>query len=203
MTDPVVPIVLASASPRRRELLQQVGLNFTVVPSAAEEQAIDGETPQQHVIRLSREKAQEVADRADVAGRFFLGSDTIVLRDTTILGKPTDTLDAAQMLRSLSGRSHQVLSGFAIIDREQGHRTEGAVTTEVWFKSLTEAEIRGYIASGEPMDKAGAYGIQGLGAFMVSRIDGSYPNVVGLPLCEVIQALESMGAIQLFGGASA
>ena len=102
------------------------------------------------------------------------------------------------MLRSLSGRAHQVVSGYAVHDRSSGRTISGAVVTTVWFKELTAAEIAGYIASGEPFDKAGAYAIQGLGAFMVPRIEGSYPNVVGLPLCEVIAALEALGAVNLF-----
>ncbi len=192
------PLVLASASPRRRELLAQVGLNAHVVPADIDEAVLPGETPDTHVIRLSEAKALAVAARTEVAGRFFIGSDTVVVRDGTILGKPVDPLDAAAMLRSLSGRAHEVVSGYAVHDRAGGRTVSGAVTTTVWFKELTEAEIAGYIASGEPFDKAGAYAIQGLGAFMVPRIEGSYPNVVGLPLCEVIAALEELGAVNLF-----
>ncbi len=200
MTDNDSQLVLASASPRRRELLEQVGLSFLVHPSQADESELPGETPEEHVMRLSRVKAKEVADRMEIPGRFFLGSDTIVLRDNEILGKPADAEEAATMLRSLAGRSHQVISGFAIVDRATGQVQEKTVTTQVWFRPLTDREIDGYIASAEPMDKAGAYGIQGLGAFMVSRIEGSYSNVVGLPLCEVVQALEAIGAISLFCG---
>ncbi|PLX95208.1 MAG: septum formation inhibitor Maf [Desulfuromonas sp.] len=191
-------LVLASASPRRSELLRQLGLNFSVVPSCADETELPGETPAQHVVRLSGDKAREVAARSDVPGRWFLGSDTIVLRDTTILGKPQDAEAAAAMLRSLSGRSHEVLSGFAVYDRQSDTLRSDLSRTEVTFKPLTEEEIAGYIASGEPFDKAGAYAIQGLGAFMVRRISGSYSNVVGLPLCEVIATLEDLGAIRLF-----
>ena len=188
-------IILASASPRRKELLAQVGYVFDVVPSQAGEKEVPGETPAEHVVRLSREKAREVSTRDDIDGRWILGSDTIVLRDDQILGKPCDDEDATRMLRSLSGRTHQVLSGYAILDRRTGESRTAAVTTRVCFRSLTDAEIAGYIASGEPADKAGAYAIQGLGAFMVSQIEGSYSNVVGLPLCEVVQALESLGAV--------
>ncbi|MCF6178040.1 MAG: Maf family protein [Geopsychrobacter sp.] len=187
-------IILASASPRRNELLRQVGFEFEVIPSQATELESPGETPEEHVIRLSLEKAREVSTRDDIDGRWIIGSDTIVLRDTDILGKPRDNEDAARMLRSLSGRSHQVLSGYAILDRRTGENRSAAVTTRVSFRLLTDAEITGYIASGEPTDKAGAYAIQGLGAFMINRIEGSYSNVVGLPLCEVVQALESLGA---------
>lgn len=191
-------IVLASASPRRRELLAQIGLAATVVPAAVDETVLPGETPAIHVIRLSEAKALAVAGRHDIAGRWFIGSDTVVVRDRVILGKPADAADATAMLRSLSGRSHEVVSGYAVHDRDSGRTISGAVTTRVWFKALTEQEIAGYIATGEPFDKAGAYAIQGRGAFMVPRIEGSYPNVVGLPLCEVIAALEEFNAVNLF-----
>jgi septum formation protein len=191
-------LVLASASPRRRELLAQVGIRCLVVPSRASEDLLPGESPEEHVVRLSREKAREVAARPEVPGRWFLGSDTIVLRDATILGKPADAAEAAAMLRLLSGQSHRVLSGYAVLDRDSGATVAGAVTTTVCFKELTAQEIAGYIATGEPLDKAGAYAIQGLGAFMVLGIEGSYTNVVGLPLCEVVAVLERLGAIRLF-----
>ena len=191
-------LVLASGSPRRREFLERLGIPFTVVPSQAPELSRAGETPTEHVVRLSREKAREVAERPGVSGRWFLGSDTIVLRDETILGKPEDGAGAAEMLRSLSGRWHQVLSGYAVFDRETGASVSGAATTRVRFKELTEQEIAGYIATGEPFGKAGAYAIQGIGAFLVLAIEGSYTNVVGLPLGEVIEVLERLGAIRLF-----
>jgi septum formation protein len=190
-------IILASASPRRRELLLRVGLDFQVIPSSADESSLPDETPEPHAVRLSEEKALAVAGRDEVAGRWFIGSDTIVVRDDEILGKPGDAKEAAAMLRSLSGRAHRVISGYAVHDRQTGETRSATVTTRVWFKQLTEAEIREYIATGEPFDKAGAYAIQGIGAFMVPRIEGSYTNVVGLPLCEVIATLEAMGAWQL------
>jgi septum formation protein len=195
---PSAKIVLASASPRRRELLAQVGLSAQVVPADVDETVLPGETPADHVVRLSEAKAAAVAGRPEVGGRWFIGSDTVVVRDGTILGKPADAEEAAAMLRSLSGRSHEVVSGYAVHDRSSGRSLNGAVVTRVWFKPLTEQEIAGYLATGEPFDKAGAYAIQGLGAFMVPRIEGSYPNVVGLPLCEVIAALEELGAVNLF-----
>lgn len=193
-------IVLASASPRRSELLSRVGIAFSVVPSGAPEEEQPGESPEQHVLRLSRDKAKEVAHRAEVPGRWFIGSDTIVLRDDAILGKPTDAAEAAAMLRSLSGRSHRVLSGYAVFDRWTGNCVSGVVSTAVRFKELTEQEIAGYIATGEPFDKAGSYAIQGIGVFMVQAIEGSYTNVVGLPLCEVVEVLERVGAARLFPG---
>ena len=194
-------LVLASASPRRSELLARLGIAFSVVPSAIPEDELPGETPEEHVLRLSRDKAREVAGRPEVPGRWFLGSDTIVLRDAAILGKPRDAAEATAMLVSLSGRSHRVLSGYAVLDRQSGATVAGVVTTTVRFKELTAREIAGYIASGEPFDKAGAYAIQGIGAFMVLAIDGSYSNVVGLPLCEVVEVLERLGAIELFSDA--
>jgi septum formation protein len=186
-------LVLASASPRRRELLQQIGLRFQVIPSRAEEQVLQGETPEEHVIRLSLDKATEVANRDDISGRWFIGSDTIVLCDNRILGKPEDELHAATMLRQLSGREHQVLSGYAIIDRQTGKQRSAAVSTKVWFRQLTESEITSYIATGEPADKAGAYAIQGMGICFVARIEGSYTNVVGLPLCKLTLAMKELG----------
>ncbi len=186
-------LVLASASPRRRELLQQIGLKFQVIPSRAEEHIIAGETPEEHVIRLSLDKATEVANRDNVSGRWFIGSDTIVLCNNQILGKPQNELHAAAMLEQLSGREHQVLSGYAVLDRQTGKQQAEAVSTKVWFRQLTEAEITGYIATGEPADKAGAYAIQGLGICFVARIEGSYTNVVGLPLCKLTLAMKELG----------
>lgn len=186
-------LVLASASPRRRELLQQIGLKFQVIPSLAEEHILAGETPEEHVIRLSLDKATEVANRKNVSGRWFIGSDTIVLCDNQILGKPQDEAHATTMLTQLSGREHQVLSGYAVLDRQTGEQRTEAVSTKVWFRQLTEAEITGYIATGEPADKAGAYAIQGLGISFVARIEGSYTNVVGLPLCKLTLAMKELG----------
>lgn len=186
-------LILASASPRRRELLQQIGLKFQVIPSRVEEHVLDGETPEEHVVRLSLDKATEVANRKNIAGRWFIGSDTIVLCDGQILGKPEDEDEAAMMLKKLSGREHRVLSGYAVIDRLTGEQRTEAVSTKVWFRQLTEAEITGYIATGEPADKAGAYAIQGLGICFVARIEGSYTNVVGLPLCKLTLAMKELG----------
>lgn len=191
-------IVLASASPRRRELLASLSIPFTAIPSTVDERECPGETPEEHVLRLAREKALEVASRPTVAGRWFLGSDTVVLRDGSLLGKPVDEKEAAAMLSSLSGRSHRVLSSYAIYDRQQRTFVSGVVSTRVRFKELTGQEIAGYIATSEPFDKAGAYAIQGIGAFMILGIEGSYTNVVGLPLCEVVEALERIGALRLF-----
>ncbi|TYO98951.1 septum formation protein [Geothermobacter ehrlichii] len=194
MTDSASQLVLASASPRRSELLERVGISFSVVPSNISEDEIAGESPAGHVRRLSEAKAREVAGRPGQPGRFFIGSDTVVVLDDRILGKPADEIEAAAMLRSLSGRQHQVWSGYAVYDRERNRCEAEAVCTEVFFRELSEADIAAYIATGEPADKAGAYAIQGIGTFMVRRIEGSYTNVVGLPLCELLDTLQRMGA---------
>lgn len=186
-------IILASASPRRRELLEQIGLIFDIIPSAAEERVLPGETPEEHVVRLSLDKALDVAGRKEVNGRWFIGSDTIVLCDNQILGKPKDSKDATAMLQKLSGREHQVLSGFALIDQETGRQITEAVSTKVRFRRLTDEEIARYIATGEPNDKAGSYAIQGMGVCFVAGIEGSYTNVVGLPLCRLTLALKELG----------
>jgi septum formation protein len=193
-------IVLASASPRRREMLERFGIPLTVIPSDLPEEFQPGETPAEHVLRLSRAKARQVAQRPEVPGRWFIGSDTVVLRDQTVLNKPVDAQEAMAMLTSLAGRQHQVLSGYAVLDRQTDRYEDGVISTTVEFRELTARQIAGYIATGEPLDKAGAYAIQGIGAFMVRRIVGSYTSVVGLPLCEVIQALEKLGAVKLFAG---
>ncbi len=191
-------IVLASGSPRRKEMLTRLGIEITVIPSNVNEDELPGETPEEHVVRLSIDKAKEVSDREDVTGRWFIGSDTIVLQNGKILGKPADDTDAAIMLRTLSGSSHQVLSGYAIFDRQTDELVADVVSTSVTFRELTASEIAGYIASGEPMDKAGSYAIQGIGGVFVESIDGSYNNVVGMPLCQVVQVLKRLGAVQLF-----
>jgi septum formation protein len=191
-------IVLASASPRRKELLTRIGLEIAVIPADIDETVLPAELPEAHVKRLSLAKAEAVADRSDVPGRWFIGSDTVVVRDNVILGKPSDDADAAVMLRSLAGRSHRVVSGYAVVDRQKNSFEATSISTRVTFRELTDAEIAGYIATREPADKAGAYGIQGIGACLVSSIDGSYTNVVGLPLCEVVETLERMGAATLF-----
>lgn len=186
-------IVLASASPRRVELLGSAGVTFTVVPSGIPEEALPNELPEDHVLRLAREKALDVAKRVD--GRFFIGADTVVVCDGEIMGKPKDSADAARMLRKLAGIGHSVITGFAIYDKQRKDAIAAAVKTRVSFKQLRDEEIQAYIATGCPFDKAGAYAIQGGAGYMVERIDGSYSNVVGLPLCEVVEALRRIGAI--------
>ena len=186
-------IILASASPRRMELLASAGVDFDVCASSVAEDVLPGEGPRNHVMRLARDKALDVATSTE--GRFFIGADTIVACDNEIMGKPRDAVDAARMLRKLSGIPHSVITGFAVYDKARDALICEAVETRVFFKELRDEEIAAYIATGCPMDKAGAYAIQGGAAHMVERIDGSYTNVVGLPLCELIEALRRVGAI--------
>jgi septum formation protein len=186
-------IVLASASPRRSELLASAAVDFTVVPGEIDETPLPGEEPLAHVLRLAEEKAREVARIAE--GRFFIGADTIVLCDGEILGKPADEAAATAMLQKLSARMHHVITGFAVIDRDSGRSVCRTVSTEVYFRPVSTAEIAAYVATGCPLDKAGGYAIQGGAASMVEKINGSYTNVVGLPLCEVVTELRNLGAI--------
>lgn len=187
-------IVLASASPRRTELMELAGILFTVVPADICEDVLPGEAPVDHVMRLSREKAVAVAGIAD--GRFFIGADTIVVLDGAILGKPVDADDAMRMLSGLSGRDHQVFTGFTVFDKTSGVHISRNVCTEVTFKQLDEKEIASYIATGCPMDKAGAYAIQGGAVHFVRSIKGSYTNVIGLPMTELYEVLQTMQAVR-------
>jgi septum formation protein len=187
-------IILASASPRRMELLSSAGIHFDAVPAEVDESPLPGENPTVHVLRLAREKALEVTEK--VAGRFFIGADTIVLCNSEIMGKPKDPQDAERMLSKLSDNVHEVITGFAIYDKVSDSAIDGTVSTRVYFKPLYKEEIDAYIETGCPFDKAGAYAIQGGAAYMIRKIEGSYTNVVGLPLCEVVEALREMGAIE-------
>ncbi len=183
-------MILASASPRRAELLSAAGYAFTVRPTEVDESLLPGETPDAAVRRLSREKALAVAAAAD---EVVLAADTLVVVDGEALGKPADEVEATAMLRRLSGRAHDVLTGVTCRRGDQC-RTEVA-TTRVWMDDLTGAAIAWYVASGEPMDKAGAYGIQGLASRFVTRVEGSYTNVVGLPVATVASLLRDHGVI--------
>jgi septum formation protein len=186
-------IVLASASPRRVELLQSAGISVSVRPSGIDEDLLPNETPEAHAMRLARDKARDVAKLGN--GRFFIGADTIVVSGKEIMGKPQNAADAERMLRALSGSVHQVITGFSVIDTVSNSEITAAVKTLVYFKELRDDEIHAYIASGCPFDKAGAYAIQGDAAHMIRKIEGSYTNVVGLPLCEVVEALRTLGAL--------
>ena len=194
-------LVLASASPRRRELLAQAGYQFEVRPAHIPEDPLPGEDPIVYVTRLAREKAEAVfrelvnneeSEKGRPDGQSslaVLGADTTVSLDNTILGKPEDAADAARMLRLLSGRTHRVITGVAVATAEG---TEvAAEATAVRFLTLSEEEISAYVANGEPMDKAGAYAVQGRAARWIPRIEGCYFNVVGLPLALVVSMLES------------
>jgi septum formation protein len=189
-------IILASASPRRKELLRQIGLIFAVVPSEIEEDVKDGEEPREHVLRLARLKAQEIARDQDSA--VIIAADTIVVLSGEILGKPKDEEEAFEILSQLSGRVHRVFTGFCVLDASDGSEYSEAVESKVRFKHLTPEEIRRYIKTGEPMDKAGAYAVQGRGSYMIKEIQGSYTNVVGLPLCELVEVLTRVKVIELY-----
>ncbi len=173
-------LVLASRSPRRADLLTRAGYEFEVAPADIDERLLDGETPAAHVRRLARAKAALVA--RDHPESIVLGADTVVVVDDVMLGKPADDADAAGMLRRLSGRTHEVLTGVAL-HTPSNHRYEVA-STRVTFRELIAGDIAWYVGSGEPAGKAGAYAIQGRGSRFVTRIDGSYTNVVGLPVAE-------------------
>ncbi|MDY0384560.1 Maf family nucleotide pyrophosphatase [Trichlorobacter sp.] len=187
-------IVLASASPRRAELLELAGIPFRVAPADIPEEPLPGEEAIPHALRLAEGKARAAAQR-EQAGRFFIGADTIVVLDGRIMGKPLDSADAVRMLTALSGRSHEVVTAYCVLDRVTGQDFSDAVRTTVQFKGLAATEIQRYVDSGCPLDKAGAYAIQGGAAHMVREIRGSYTNVVGLPTCELYEALHRMGAL--------
>ena len=183
-------IVLASQSPRRRQLLGQMGLEFTTQSPEIDESAFHGRDARDLVETLSREKARWVA-RQQTPDTLVIGADTVVVLDGAILGKPRDGAEAQAMLAALSGRDHQVFTGVTLC---QGDRIlTQAEETQVTFRPLTGQEIRQYVSTGEPMDKAGAYGIQGLGALLVQRLEGDYFNVMGLPLCRLGRMLRAFG----------
>lgn len=187
---PEAPLILASASPRRRELLALLDVPFEVVPSAFEEPSPERHPEPESLAReLALAKAREVAARRP--GRRVLGADTVVWLADRLFGKPADEAEAAAMLRALAGRTHRVTTGLALVG-PAGEQTAHA-TTEVAFRALTDAEIAAYVATGEPFDKAGGYGIQGRGALLVEGIRGDYPNVVGLPLVPLSALLRGAG----------
>lgn len=195
-----VRLVLASASPRRAELLRAAGIDFDVLMANVDESVHPGETPAQHVARLAEEKALRVLPEA--RNRPVLGADTVVVVDGEILGKPADAADAGRMLRILSGRQHQVMTGVALIPEPASAGLDGSITlsdgievTTVEFAPISPAEIAAYVGSGEPMDKAGAYAIQGLASRFVTRIEGSYSNVVGLPVALVYDLCKRAGLL--------
>lgn len=194
---PVAPhVILASASPRRRELLALIGIAHDVRPADIDESRRPGETPARYCGRLAREKSAAMVRGAN-DDAIVIGSDTIVVVDDEVLGKPRDGDDARRMLAMLSGRSHTVLTAVAVA--RGGRVASGVESVLVTFRALTPEEIGAYIATGEPMDKAGAYGIQGFGATIVERIEGDYFAVMGLPLGRLVRLLPSVGVRYAFG----
>ncbi len=174
-------------------LLEQIGISCDVVPSELDEEMLPGETPDHYALRVALDKARSVAARTE--GEIVIAADTIVVLDNAVLGKPVDQADAVRMLTMLSGRMHRVITGLAVIDSEAGRELSATSVTRVWFRALDQESIFSYAASGEPLDKAGAYGIQGRGALFVDRIDGCYFNVVGLPLALLADLLSAAGII--------
>jgi septum formation protein len=188
-------LILASQSRRRRNLLEQARIDFSVIPSNFDENSVKLSSPDVYVRQLAESKARDISEQYPAS--WVIGADTIVFIDDTILGKPGSRSEARTMLKNLSGKTHQVLTGYCVCCQSIDRYFSDAVKTEVCFKKLTEREIDWYIDSGEPFGKAGAYAIQGIGAFLVKRIDGSYTNVVGLPVCEVVEFLINEKVIDL------
>ncbi|MGA3207998.1 MAG: Maf family protein [Syntrophales bacterium] len=190
--------ILASASPRRIELLSLLGLRFEIMPSNVEEKFMKGEAPRAHVLRLSEEKARIAYTLHPEA--WVIGADTIVIINGDVLGKPRKPDEAKEMLGKLSGQIHTVFTGFTIARKSAGIVIRDAVESSVRFREIPEDEMAWYIRSQEPYDKAGGYAVQGMGAFFIKEIHGSYTNVMGLPLCEVVDVLKRIGAIDFTGG---
>ncbi len=187
-------LILASSSPRRRYLLEQAGLTFSVIPSTLDESSVPVSPPENHVRMLAEAKAIEVAEL--YPKNWVIAADTLVLIGDAVLGKPDTAAQACQMLKALSGKTHRVLTGYCICCKATGRSFSETVETKVMFKPLSEAEIDWYINTSEPYDKAGGYAVQGLGTFFVKRIEGSYTNVVGLPVCEVMEYLLREGVVK-------
>jgi len=180
-------LILASASPRREQLLKQIGLEFEVMPSDFDENNVCMNNPTESAKRAALEKARAVA-RKLVEG-IVIGADTIVVYAGEVMGKPKDQSDAIQMLKRLSGKKHEVITGVALVNARNNREYVWSEKTSVWFRELSDIEIQKYVESGQPMDKAGAYGIQGRAAAFVKKIDGCYFNVVGLPLASLVENL--------------
>lgn len=191
-------LILASTSPRRKELLETVGAAFEIIPSGVDEQILPSWTPLEVVLHLSAQKAEAVYQKqADYSGKVIIAADTVVAAGEHILGKPTDRSDARRMLKMLQGRTHEVYTGVTCIDGDTGRSLAKYQRTEVTLKNASDDEIDRYVMTGEPMDKAGSYAIQGIGALFVNRINGDYFNVVGLPLFTLNEMLSQFGAVLL------
>jgi len=191
------PFILASASPRRQELLQSVGLKFKTIPAHVNEEYIAGENPREHVKRLALDKALAIAHKYPDA--WVLGADTIVVIDGMILGKPKNKSQAQKMLEKLSGREHKVFTGFTLAQVASKVSKTKVIQSAVRFKTISPEEMEWYISCDEPYDKAGGYAVQGKGAYFIKAIRGSYTNVIGLPLCEVLKELKSLATIHFRG----
>ena len=190
--------ILASGSPRRKEILENISLEFEIMADESDEIMIEGEKPYDTVKRLSMQKANNIASRVEPEeNTIVIGADTVVSIDEKILGKPKDEREAKDMLLTLSGRINTVYTGLAVLETQSGKAVSEFVSTGVKFRSLSEKEIENYIKSGEPMDKAGAYGIQKIGGLFVESINGDYFNVVGLPLCRLGEILSEEFGINL------
>jgi septum formation protein len=194
-------MILASESPRRRELLAAVGVPFRVVPSGVDEIPRPGESPSWFVRRAALDKGEAVAER--YPSSFVLSADTIVVADGRILGKPRDRADARRMLSRLAGREHRVYTGVCLLCRDRGIRDLGTEMTRVRFRSLTEAEVAAYVRTGECDDKAGAYAAQGAGMLLIDRVAGSFSNVVGLPMTRVVAMLARARLLRVARGGRA
>lgn len=208
-------LVLASASPRRKELLEKVGFSVKTMPATVDERPLTDETPETFVKRMARSKVLAVVDRIQATLypdsearvqrgmlresplRWVLGADTIVVLENEILGKPADHDEAAAMLSRIQGTEHYVLTGFCLYDMRKSKEGIQAVNTAVRVKRMSRTEIEKYLSVGESMDKAGSYAIQGVGAYLVDGIVGSYTNVVGLPVCQVVEMMAEMGATDI------
>lgn len=186
-------LVLASASPRRKKLLKQIGLEFEVLPTNIEEKLNPRLKPLHQVESLSLQKAIAATALKEAKNAIILAADSMVAIDDEVLGKPKDVKDAKRMLKKLSGRDHSIVTGFTLIDTETKKKVTRSVETKVWFKKLTAQEISAYIARAKPFDKAGAYGIQELAAVFVEKIEGDYQGAVGLPLFALAKELKKFG----------
>ena len=191
-------IILASASPRRKEILENANVKFDVIKSTIDEVILDQELPCQVVMRLAFEKCMDIASKNE--NDLVIGADTIVVLDNIILGKPEDKEDDTSMIKKLSGKTHQVITGISLVNLNANNKIIDYVVSNVKFKDLSEEDIKDYIQTNESLDKAGAYGIQGYGAMLVEEIQGDYFNIVGLPISRLSDLLKKHFSINLFYG---